>query len=40
MKLKQYMGRYFLGCSKYPSCRGTRQPTPELLAKIQETVGA
>jgi len=35
MKLKQYAGRYFLGCSKYPSCRGTRQPTPELLEQIQ-----
>jgi DNA topoisomerase-1 len=36
MRLKQYAGRYFLGCSKYPSCRGTQQPTPETLAKLNQ----
>ena len=34
MKLKQYMGRYFLSCSKYPACKGSRKPTPEQLAQI------
>jgi DNA topoisomerase-1 len=37
MKLRQYRGRYFLGCSKYPSCKGTRQPSAELLEQIAET---
>jgi DNA topoisomerase-1 len=36
MKLKQYMGRYFLSCSQYPSCRGTRQPTEEVLAQLNK----
>jgi DNA topoisomerase I len=40
MRLKQFMGRYFLGCTDYPNCRGTRQPTPELTAKIQAATGA
>jgi DNA topoisomerase-1 len=34
MKLRQYRGRYFLGCSKYPKCKGTRQPSAELLEQI------
>jgi DNA topoisomerase-1 len=28
-------GTYFLGCAKYPKCRGTREAPPELLEKIQ-----
>ncbi len=36
MKLKQYMGRYFLGCSSYPSCRGTRQPSEEVLVQLNK----
>jgi DNA topoisomerase-1 len=28
-------GGQFLGCSKYPKCRGTKKLTPELEAKIQ-----
>ncbi len=31
---------FFLGCAKYPKCRGTRQPSEETLAKINEVVGA
>jgi DNA topoisomerase-1 len=31
---------YFLGCAKYPKCKGTRQPNEETLAKIHEVVGA
>jgi DNA topoisomerase-1 len=27
-------GAYFLGCSKYPKCRGTKEVTPELLDQI------
>jgi DNA topoisomerase I len=37
MKLRNGRGRYFLGCSKYPKCRGTREATPELLEQIQAT---
>ncbi len=36
MKLRQYRGRYFLGCSGYPKCKGTRQPSAELLEQIAE----
>ena len=28
-------GTYFLGCSKYPKCRGTKEVSPELLDKIE-----
>jgi DNA topoisomerase-1 len=31
---------FFLGCAKYPKCKGTRQPSEETLAKIQTVVGA
>ena len=31
---------YFLGCAKYPKCKGTRQPDEATLAKIQEVAGA
>ena len=27
-------GNYFLGCTKYPKCRTTAEPSPELLEKI------
>ena len=29
-------GDYFLGCAKYPKCKGTREATPELLEQVQE----
>jgi DNA topoisomerase-1 len=35
MKVRQGRGRWFLGCSKYPKCRGTREPSPELLEQLQ-----
>jgi DNA topoisomerase-1 len=28
---------YFLGCSKYPKCKGTREATPEILEQLQES---
>lgn len=28
-------GTYFLGCSKYPKCKGTREVPPEMLDKLQ-----
>jgi DNA topoisomerase-1 len=31
---------FFLGCAKYPKCRGTRQPGEETLAKINAAVTA
>ncbi len=35
MKLRPGRRGYFLGCSKYPKCRGTREPSPELLEQVQ-----
>jgi DNA topoisomerase-1 len=35
MKLRPGRGGYFLGCSKYPKCRGTREAPPELLEQLQ-----
>ena len=34
MKLRGSRRGYFLGCSKYPKCRGTRELPPELLEQI------
>ncbi|GIW81585.1 MAG: hypothetical protein KatS3mg105_3392 [Gemmatales bacterium] len=35
MKLRSGRGgSYFLGCTKYPKCRGTREASPELLDEI------
>jgi DNA topoisomerase-1 len=35
MKLRPGRKGYFLGCSKYPKCKGTREATPELLEQVQ-----
>jgi DNA topoisomerase-1 len=35
MKLRPGRKGYFLGCSKYPKCKGTREASPELLEQIQ-----
>jgi DNA topoisomerase-1 len=34
MKLRSSRRGYFLGCTKYPRCRGTLQPSEDLLAKL------
>ncbi len=34
MKLRPGRKGYFLGCSKYPKCRGTMEASPELLERI------
>jgi DNA topoisomerase-1 len=31
-------GNYFLGCTKYPKCRNTAEPSPELLERIIDAV--
>jgi DNA topoisomerase-1 len=36
MKLRQGKKGYFLGCSKYPRCRGVRELSPEMLEQLQE----
>jgi DNA topoisomerase-1 len=36
MKLRQARKGYFLGCAKYPKCKGTREASPELLEQLQE----
>ena len=33
-------GTYFLGCAKYPKCKGTREATPELLEQLQTPAAA
>ncbi len=33
MKLRPGRGSYFLGCAKYPKCKGTREAPAELLEK-------
>jgi len=35
MKLRPGRRGFFLGCSKYPKCRGTREAPPELLEQVQ-----
>jgi DNA topoisomerase I len=37
MKIRSARGSYFLGCTKFPRCRGTKQATPELLEQIQSS---
>jgi DNA topoisomerase-1 len=34
MKLRSSRRGYFLGCSKYPKCKGTREASPELLEQV------
>jgi DNA topoisomerase-1 len=36
MKLRQGRKGWFLGCSKYPKCRGVREASPELLGQLAE----
>jgi DNA topoisomerase-1 len=36
MKLRQGRKGYFLGCSKYPKCKGHRDASPELLEQLAE----
>ena len=36
MKLRKGRKGYFLGCSKYPKCKGTREATPGLLEQLEE----
>ncbi len=36
MKLRNARKGYFLGCAKYPKCKGTREASPELLEKLQD----
>jgi len=34
MKLRSSRKGYFLGCAKYPKCKGTREAPPELLEQL------
>jgi len=36
MKLRSARKGYFLGCAKYPKCKGTREASPELLEQLTE----
>jgi DNA topoisomerase-1 len=35
MKLRGSKRGFFLGCTKYPKCKGTREASPELLEQVQ-----
>lgn len=37
MKLRGSRRGYFLGCTKYPKCKGTREASPEILDQVQGT---
>src|SRR5262249_53573494 len=37
MKLRPSRRGFFLGCSKYPKCKGTREASPELLEQVEAT---
>ena len=37
MKLRQGRGNYFLGCSKYPKCRGTKEVPPDIVEQLAAT---
>ncbi len=39
MKVRPGRRGYFLGCTKYPKCKGTKEASPELLEQLQ-TAGA
>jgi DNA topoisomerase-1 len=36
MKLRHGRKGYFLGCAKYPKCKGVREASAELLEQLQE----
>jgi DNA topoisomerase-1 len=40
MKVRHARKGYFLGCAKYPKCKGTREASPELLEQLQEAGAA
>jgi len=40
MKLRPGRRGFFLGCSKYPKCKGTREASPEILERIQTPAAA
>lgn len=35
LKVRQYRGKVFLGCSKYPKCKGTLEASAEILDKVR-----
>ncbi len=40
LQKSRFGGRYFLGCTKYPKCKGTAKLSAELEAKVQEAAQA
>jgi DNA topoisomerase-1 len=40
MKLRPGRRGFFLGCSKYPKCKGTREAPPEILEQVQATAAS
>jgi DNA topoisomerase-1 len=34
LQKSRFGGRYFLGCTKYPKCKGTKKLTAEQEAKV------
>ena len=40
MKLRQGRKGWFLGCAKYPKCKGVREASPELLEQVEAATAA
>lgn len=40
MKLRSGRRGYFLGCAKYPKCRGLREASAEVLEQVQQATGS
>ena len=40
LQKSRFGGRYFLGCTNYPKCKGTAKVSPELQAKLDAAAGA
>ena len=40
MRVNNFRGRQFLGCTTYPKCKGTGKVTEEVLAMIAKQQGA
>lgn len=40
LQKSRFGGRYFLGCTKYPKCKGTAKLSPALQEKIDAATAA
>jgi DNA topoisomerase-1 len=40
LQINKRRGNYFLGCTQYPKCKGTRQPSPEVLEQLSSAASS